>query len=107
MYLEVREKWIIIYAIFSSLSLSVPKGSLVAVVGKVGCSKSSLISCILGEMEKLSGHVSVKVFDQLQYKYFESNKGARQYRSREGRGVHYLEISHCTPDILYWNFSEQ
>ncbi|XP_062976293.1 ATP-binding cassette sub-family C member 3 [Elgaria multicarinata webbii] len=38
----------------------VPSGSLVAVVGHVGCGKSSLVSALLGEMEKLSGEVAVK-----------------------------------------------
>jgi len=33
----------------------------VAVVGSVGAGKSSLISAILGEMEKLHGNVTVKV----------------------------------------------
>lgn len=32
-----------------------------AVVGPVGCGKSSLVSALLGEMEKLEGTVSVKV----------------------------------------------
>ena len=41
--------------------MSVKKGSLVAVVGTVGCGKSSLISACLGEMKKLKGHVSLKV----------------------------------------------
>ena len=36
------------------------EGSLVAVVGEVGCGKSSLISAFLGEMEKVSGTVNVK-----------------------------------------------
>ncbi|XP_072502792.1 ATP-binding cassette sub-family C member 3 isoform X1 [Notamacropus eugenii] len=43
-----------------SLNIQVPKGSLVAVVGPVGCGKTSLISALLGEMEKLEGKVSVK-----------------------------------------------
>ncbi|XP_060620764.2 ATP-binding cassette sub-family C member 3 isoform X1 [Anolis sagrei] len=38
----------------------VPNGSLVAVVGHVGCGKSSLVSALLGEMEKLHGEVAVK-----------------------------------------------
>uniref|UniRef100_A0A8D0L774 MRP3 protein n=1 Tax=Sphenodon punctatus TaxID=8508 RepID=A0A8D0L774_SPHPU len=38
----------------------VPGGSLVAVVGHVGCGKSSLLSALLGEMEKLHGDVAVK-----------------------------------------------
>eukprot|EP00095_Tigriopus_kingsejongensis_P006313 snap_masked-scaffold61_size441589-processed-gene-3.13 protein:Tk06313 transcript:snap_masked-scaffold61_size441589-processed-gene-3.13-mRNA-1 annotation:"abc transporter" len=37
------------------VNLDVPKGSLVAVVGVVGAGKSSLLSAILGEMEKVSG----------------------------------------------------
>ncbi|MEQ2184112.1 hypothetical protein GOODEAATRI_004572 [Goodea atripinnis] len=35
-------------------------GSLVAVVGHVGCGKSSLISALLGDMEKMEGEVSVR-----------------------------------------------
>uniref|UniRef100_A0A8C1FU47 ABC-type glutathione-S-conjugate transporter n=2 Tax=Cyprinus carpio TaxID=7962 RepID=A0A8C1FU47_CYPCA len=35
------------------------RGSLVAVVGHVGSGKSSLLSAMLGEMEKKSGHVTV------------------------------------------------
>ena len=47
--------------ILSSINVVVPKGSLVAVVGSVGCGKSSLISAILGEMEKEKGQVNVDV----------------------------------------------
>lgn len=42
------------------LNIQIPKGALVAVVGPVGCGKSSLVSALLGEMEKLEGTVSVK-----------------------------------------------
>nr|XP_033816968.1 canalicular multispecific organic anion transporter 2 isoform X2 [Geotrypetes seraphini] len=42
------------------ISLMIPTGSLVAVVGHVGCGKSSLLSALLGEMEKLEGDVSVQ-----------------------------------------------
>ncbi|KAL1780294.1 canalicular multispecific organic anion transporter 2 [Sigmodon hispidus] len=42
------------------LNIQIPKGVLVAVVGPVGCGKSSLVSALLGEMEKLEGTVSVK-----------------------------------------------
>ncbi|MED6239552.1 hypothetical protein ATANTOWER_007864, partial [Ataeniobius toweri] len=38
-----------------SLNLHVTKGSLVAVVGKVGCGKSSLLAAITGELSRLSG----------------------------------------------------
>ncbi|XP_030063833.1 ATP-binding cassette sub-family C member 3 isoform X2 [Microcaecilia unicolor] len=42
------------------ISLMVPTGSLVAVVGHVGCGKSSLMSALLGEMEKLEGEISIQ-----------------------------------------------
>jgi ABC-type multidrug transport system ATPase subunit len=41
--------------------MKVPKGSLVAVVGTVGAGKSSLMSAILGEMQKINGRVNVDV----------------------------------------------
>uniref|UniRef100_A0A8C3WJS4 ABC-type glutathione-S-conjugate transporter n=1 Tax=Catagonus wagneri TaxID=51154 RepID=A0A8C3WJS4_9CETA len=46
--------------ILHSLDIQVPKGALVAVVGPVGCGKSSLVSALLGEMEKLEGKVYMK-----------------------------------------------
>ncbi|XP_031726932.1 multidrug resistance-associated protein 1 [Anarrhichthys ocellatus] len=42
------------------LNVCIPEGSLVAVVGLVGSGKSSLLSALLGEMDKLEGTVSVK-----------------------------------------------
>lgn len=42
------------------LNMNVKKGSLIAVVGKVGSGKSSLLSALLGEMEKLRGYVGVR-----------------------------------------------
>nr|CAB3219626.1 multidrug resistance-associated protein 1-like [Phallusia mammillata] len=46
--------------ILKNISMSVPDGSLVAVVGQVGCGKSSLMSAMLGDMEKTEGRVSVQ-----------------------------------------------
>ncbi|XP_077131258.1 multidrug resistance-associated protein 1-like [Ranitomeya variabilis] len=43
-----------------SINLSIEKGSLVAVVGHVGCGKSSLLSALLGEMETVLGKVALK-----------------------------------------------
>nr|XP_056714411.1 multidrug resistance-associated protein 1-like isoform X2 [Euleptes europaea] len=37
------------------LSIVIPEGSLVAVVGQVGAGKSSFLSAVLGEMEKIEG----------------------------------------------------
>uniref|UniRef100_A0A8C6TRJ6 ABC-type glutathione-S-conjugate transporter n=1 Tax=Neogobius melanostomus TaxID=47308 RepID=A0A8C6TRJ6_9GOBI len=46
--------------VLHSINMMVPQGSLLAVVGHVGCGKSSLISALLGEMEKTEGDVSVR-----------------------------------------------
>ncbi|XP_072225794.1 multidrug resistance-associated protein 1 isoform X2 [Leuresthes tenuis] len=42
------------------LNVCIPEGSLVAVVGHVGSGKSSLLSALLGEMDKMEGTVTVK-----------------------------------------------
>lgn len=42
-------------ATLKNIDLAVPKGSFVAVVGVVGCGKSSLLSAMLGEMDVLQG----------------------------------------------------
>ena len=57
-FVYVHDHWSIVV---SSLNLEVEEGSLVAVVGVVGSGKSSLLSAILGEMDKKCGSVSVKV----------------------------------------------
>ncbi|XP_022694083.1 multidrug resistance-associated protein 1-like isoform X2 [Varroa jacobsoni] len=41
------------------ITLRVGRGKLVAIVGQVGCGKSSLLSAILGDMEKIGGEVEV------------------------------------------------
>ena len=46
-----------------SIDLTVKPGELIAVVGQVGAGKSSLISALLGEMEKTNGHVALRVWD--------------------------------------------
>ncbi|XP_038617354.1 multidrug resistance-associated protein 7 [Tachyglossus aculeatus] len=40
--------------------LKVPKGTLVGIVGKVGCGKSSLLAAITGELNRLGGRVAVR-----------------------------------------------
>eukprot|EP00062_Callorhinchus_milii_P022853 gi/632981074/ref/XP_007907389.1/ PREDICTED: canalicular multispecific organic anion transporter 2 [Callorhinchus milii] len=47
-------------AVLHNIDLVAPEGALVAVVGHVGCGKSSLVSALLGEMERLEGSVSVQ-----------------------------------------------
>ncbi|KAK3095411.1 hypothetical protein FSP39_014366 [Pinctada imbricata] len=43
-----------------NIDVKVPDGKLVAVVGQVGSGKSSLVSAMLGELEKVGGKVNVK-----------------------------------------------
>ncbi|XP_036593137.1 canalicular multispecific organic anion transporter 1 isoform X2 [Trichosurus vulpecula] len=43
-----------------NMTLDIKTGQLVAVVGTVGCGKSSLMSAILGEMEPIHGRVNIK-----------------------------------------------
>ncbi len=43
----------------SDIELDIGQGSLVAIVGTVGSGKSSMLSALLGEMEKLSGNVTI------------------------------------------------
>nr|CAD7445720.1 unnamed protein product [Timema bartmani] len=46
--------------VLNNVNLRVDKGALIAVVGTVGSGKSSLMSAILGEMDKVSGHVNTQ-----------------------------------------------
>ncbi|ELW62271.1 Putative ATP-binding cassette sub-family C member 13 [Tupaia chinensis] len=46
--------------LLKDLNIKIPEGALVAVVGQVGSGKSSVLSAILGEMEKLTGVVQRK-----------------------------------------------
>uniref|UniRef100_A0A915EWI1 Multidrug resistance-associated protein 1 n=1 Tax=Ditylenchus dipsaci TaxID=166011 RepID=A0A915EWI1_9BILA len=47
-------------ATIQDIQLEVRRGTLLAVVGKVGSGKSSLLSALLGEMDKLRGYVGVR-----------------------------------------------
>uniref|UniRef100_A0A8C9ZU68 Multidrug resistance-associated protein 1 n=1 Tax=Sander lucioperca TaxID=283035 RepID=A0A8C9ZU68_SANLU len=53
-------EWSCVSLCVCRLNVCIPEGSLVAVVGHVGSGKSSLLSALLGEMEKLEGSVAVK-----------------------------------------------
>ena len=58
---NVRIKCVLFVLCVCSINITVKKGSLVAVVGTVGCGKSSLLAACLGDMNILHGHVSRKV----------------------------------------------
>ncbi|XP_044834651.1 ATP-binding cassette sub-family C member 6-like isoform X2 [Mauremys mutica] len=42
------------------INLTVPQGCLLVVVGQVGAGKSSLLSALLGELQKLDGYAAIK-----------------------------------------------
>ncbi|CAM1327899.1 ABCC2 (predicted) [Pycnogonum litorale] len=46
--------------VLRDINVDLKTGSLVAVVGQVGSGKSSLVSAIIGELEKKSGYVGIK-----------------------------------------------
>lgn len=61
--------------ILKNINMRVKKNSLVAIVGTVGAGKSSVVSALLGEMEKLTGRVNTigsiaYVSQQVQLTYF-------------------------------------
>ncbi|TVU18150.1 hypothetical protein EJB05_34227, partial [Eragrostis curvula] len=45
--------------VLKGINMEIRRGELAAVVGTVGSGKSSLLSCIMGEMHKVSGKVSI------------------------------------------------
>uniref|UniRef100_F1KS39 Multidrug resistance-associated protein 1 n=1 Tax=Ascaris suum TaxID=6253 RepID=F1KS39_ASCSU len=47
-------------AAITDINMEIPRGNLIAVVGKVGCGKSTLLNALLGEMEKLRGYIGVR-----------------------------------------------
>lgn len=58
--------------LLSNINVRVETGSLVAVVGPVGSGKSSLLSALLGEMNRLEGRVNTKVCRK-KYSHFLTN----------------------------------
>lgn len=44
--------------VLKNINLKVDKGKCFAIVGTVGCGKSSLLSALLGEMDKFTGKVN-------------------------------------------------
>ncbi len=51
----------------TSIDLRIARGSLVAIVGRVGAGKSSLLSAILGEMQLTSGRVKIAADRAISY----------------------------------------
>ena len=48
--------------ILYSVNLDICHGKLVAVIGQIGCGKSTLISTLLGLTKKDSGYIGIDVF---------------------------------------------
>lgn len=60
----VFELFVSMFLSLFRINVCIPEGALVAVVGHVGSGKSSLLSALLGEMQKQEGNVSIKVQTQ-------------------------------------------
>ncbi|SPT16941.1 unnamed protein product [Triticum aestivum] len=56
---RIVEEAPVLETVLKGINMKVRKGELAAVVGMVGSGKSSLLSCIMGEMDKVSGKVRV------------------------------------------------
>ncbi|XP_037475430.1 ABC transporter C family member 4-like [Triticum dicoccoides] len=54
---RIVEEAPVLETVLKGINMKVRKGELAAVVGMVGSGKSSLLSCIMGEMDKVSGKV--------------------------------------------------
>lgn len=58
-FVEDSEKIITLKPLIQDIKLEINSGTLLAVVGSVGSGKSSFLSAILGEMEKVRGVVQI------------------------------------------------
>jgi len=64
---QVDQKSLTSNTTLQNLNLSIPRGSLVAVVGPVGSGKSSFLYALLGEMQRCAGEVNISGDLQLGY----------------------------------------
>ena len=56
-----------IVSTLKDINFNVREGVLVAIVGSVGSGKSSFLSALLGEMERLTGRVNIKGSHSIAY----------------------------------------
>jgi len=85
-----------------SISLRVEPGQLIAIVGSVGSGKSSLLECLLGEMDKLSGTIVMQVsamFSKTAVAPALSSRDfvarARDFIARQSRRRCDCRVAHC------------
>ncbi|KAG5866797.1 hypothetical protein JTB14_031470 [Gonioctena quinquepunctata] len=59
---DVTAKWIRSNSdtVLNNINLKVPRGKLIAVIGPVGCGKSSLLQTLLGELDIVGGTMNIK-----------------------------------------------
>ncbi|XP_071114543.1 multidrug resistance-associated protein 1-like, partial [Haliotis cracherodii] len=99
--------------VLKSVDLEITSGSLTAVVGPVGAGKSSLLSAILGEMERLAGHVYVKGRTAYlpQQAWIQNDTLQRNIlfggRLAKGRYEDVLEACALTPDLAQFPGGDQ
>ncbi|CAL6068134.1 Xenobiotic-transporting_ATPase / Multidrug resistance-associated protein [Hexamita inflata] len=71
---ELKDEVKTIKPVIKELNLSIKKGELIGIQGPVGSGKSSLFSCILGEMKAIDTIVEKREMHQIQFDYFEEEK---------------------------------
>ncbi|CAL6073137.1 Xenobiotic-transporting_ATPase / Multidrug resistance-associated protein [Hexamita inflata] len=71
---ELKDKPKTIKPVIKELDLSIRKGELVGIQGPVGSGKSSLFSCILGEMKAIDTKVKKEEQHQIKFDYFEEEQ---------------------------------
>ncbi len=49
------------YFLFFSVTFTIPRGKLTAIVGQVGSGKSSIVNALLGELVRHEGDITINV----------------------------------------------
>ena len=88
-----------------SINMDIASGSLAAVVGPVGSGKSSLLSALLGETEKLKGSVAVEVLRYVSPLFFSYVVYVSQHKRRGGLMVSALDSNPGVPGSSHGRWS--
>ncbi|CAL5976982.1 Xenobiotic-transporting_ATPase / Multidrug resistance-associated protein [Hexamita inflata] len=74
---ELKDIHQTIKPVIKDLELSIKKGELIGIQGPVGSGKSSLFSCILGEMKAIDVKLEKEQLHQIKFDYFEEQNAVK------------------------------